>query len=344
MLDITRPDLPYATTQNRARLDSVEFPVLLANHAPMVHTAMSRLGASPERIGEWYEQYREVKQLQPIPPGVAPITGASWRDHLGDRSREADYRDFMIAEVARLGRKGAIRRYLPELIPGIGASATHPLMRIAYALLADDDEEVGTAIGYWAATYLPLGHLEGQVPETGDPLAVLARIGTIEGIRDYDEGFHLLWHHMRKVATLPGFAPIWGMLEIDETTLEKMAAVGLNVYAATMDFAALHIVTGLHWCRVLMPYLDDPEPLLRYYWQAIAALVPYVGFPTPLTVEEMATMRALPAPSWEEIKAAAIASPDEHDISLTFSASEEEKVWGDPLYRVVAARRVGLLP
>jgi len=344
MLDITRPGLPYAATQDRARLDAVEFPVLLANHAPMVHTAMHRLGASPERIGEWYEHYRVVKQLQPIPPSVAPITEADWRDHLGDRTREADYRDFMLGEVARLGRAEAIRRYLPALIPGIGASATHPLMRIAYGLLANDDEEIGTAIGYWATTYLPLAFDPDQAPETADPLAVLARIGTIGGIHDYDEGFHLLWHHMRKVASLPDFPPIWGMLAIDETTLEKMAAVALNLYAATMDFAALHIVTGLHWCRILMPWLDDAEPLLRYYWQAIATLVPYVGFPTPLSAAEMAAMRALPAPSWDAIKRAAVASPDEHDISLTFSASEEEKIWGDPLYRVVAARRVGLLP
>ncbi len=38
-----------------------------------------------------------------------------------------------------------------------------------------------------------------------------------------------------------------------------------------------------------------------------------------------------------------VACADEHDISLTYSAFAEEAVWGDPLYRVVAARRVGLI-
>ena len=34
--------------------------------------------------------------------------------------------------------------------------------------------------------------------------------------------------------------------------------------------------------------------------------------------------------------AKAVQSEDEHDISLVFSASEEERAYGDRLYRVVA--------
>ena len=48
-------------------------------------------------------------------------------------------------------------------------------------------------------------------------------------------------------------------------------------------------------------------------------------------------------PSDAAIAAAAVASDDEHDHSLVFSAFEEFRVFGDPLYKVVAARRVGLL-
>ena len=54
--------------------------------------------------------------------------------------------------------------------------------------------------------------------------------------------------------------------------------------------------------------------------------------------------RQLPAPDWPEIRAAAALSYDEHDLSLTFSAEEEEKVYGDPLYKLSAARRLGLVP
>ena len=84
-------------------------------------------------------------------------------------------------------------------------------------------------------------------------------------------------------------------------------------------------------------------PLYRAFWQVIAALVPKIGFPALPSAEALQAMRETPAPGWPEIRAAAIASNDEHDVSLVFSASQEEMVWHDPLYRVVAARRVRLI-
>jgi hypothetical protein len=48
-------------------------------------------------------------------------------------------------------------------------------------------------------------------------------------------------------------------------------------------------------------------------------------------------------PDWPEIAAAAVKSDDEHDLSLTFSAREEWRTYGDRLYQVVAARRVKLI-
>jgi len=60
------------------------------------------------------------------------------------------------------------------------------------------------------------------------------------------------------------------------------------------------------------------------------------------TAEALAQMRAEKCPSWPDICSAAVASDDEHDHSLVFTAWEEEKFWGDALYRVVAARRMGL--
>ena len=80
------------------------------------------------------------------------------------------------------------------------------------------------------------------------------------------------------------------------------------------------------------------------FWQVIASLIPKIGFPVFPSADEVQDMRERDAPEWPEIKAAAIASYDEHDVSLTFSASEEQKAWGgDRLYRVAAARRLRLI-
>ncbi|MBY5708002.1 questin oxidase family protein [Rhizobium leguminosarum] len=327
----------------RAREDSVEFPYLLANHVPMVLIALDRLGASAERLEQWYEQYRESHALPLMPPPVAPIIRAAWAEALGDRTREADYRAFFIAETRRLGIDAVIRTYLPAMVNGLAGSATHPLMRLAYAVLKRDDQEVGTALGYWAACYLPLPFATGAVPDTDDPGSVLADVGNIEGIRDYEPETDLLWHNIRAVAALPGFRPVIDRLAFNADTPRRMAATSLALFAGTMDFSALHSVTGMHWLRLVSPHLENAEPFYRAFWQVIASLVPKIGFPALPTAGALEEMRRRQAPAWAEIKRAAVSSDDEHDVSLVFSALQEEEVWKDPLYRVVAARRVGLI-
>jgi len=337
------PEFPLEKVLEKARRDSVEFPYLLANHVPMVLIALDRMGASAERLDEWYTTYRRTNKLVVAPPPVARIDPARWDEALGDRTRETDYRLYFIGEVERLGIDAAIRHYLPRLIQGVGGSALHPLMRLAYAVLKNDQKEAGTALGYWAACYLPLPGPTGIAPETDDPAAVLAAMGCVAGTHDYTSETDLLWHNIRAVAALPEFAPVIDRLHICAETPKRMAQTALAVFAATMDFSALHAVTGLHWVRLVAPHIDDPLPLYRAFWQVIAALVPKIGFPALPSAEALQTMREIPAPEWPEIRAAAVASNDEHDVSLVFSASQEELVWGDPLYRVVAARRVRLI-
>ena len=99
-----------------ARSYSAEFPLFLANHQPMMLVALDRLGASPERLEEWFAIYRDVSGLVPQPPSVAKIGCADWASHLGDRSRERDYREFFTGEVRRLGIGPAVAAYLPTLI------------------------------------------------------------------------------------------------------------------------------------------------------------------------------------------------------------------------------------
>lgn len=323
---------------------SAEFPVFLANHLPMVLVAMHRLGGSDERLGEYFASYRDANRLQPLPPPVASIARANWSAALGDRTRETDYRIFFHDEIGRLGARGAIGAYLPRLLPGVAASATHGLMRLAYGALRDDDAEIATALGYWAATYLELGAAAGATPTTADPAEVLLRMRTVASYRHVETELDLLWHFMRAVAAKPEFRPVVDWLAIGPDTGERVRKASLALYAGTMDFCALHAVTGCHWLRMIAPAAPDPGLALRYFWQAIAALYPKIGFPDLPTAEMLGEWRRLPCPDWPEIEATAVRSDDEHDLSLVFSAREEWKAFGDRLYQVVAARRIRLIP
>jgi hypothetical protein len=340
---VAREDGVLQRLLSESRAFSGEFPFCLANHLPMVLVAMHKLGGPDERLAEFFETYRKANQLQAPPPAIAPIDRSDWTAALGARDRERDYRAFFGDEVGRLGAKGAATAYLPTLLPGLAASATHGLMRLAYGAMRDDAAEIGTAFGYWAATYLPLGRASSAPPETNDPVGVLLRMRGVEAYRDIHPDRDLLWHFMRAIAAKPEFAPLVDWLEIGPETLPRMRAASLALYAGTMDFCALHALTGCHWLRLIETLTPDFAMALRYFWQAIAALYPKMDFPGLPAAEALGEWRRASCPDWSEIAAAAVGSDDEHDLSLVFSAREEWRLTGDRLYQVVAARRMKLI-
>lgn len=330
-----------------ARRLSAEFGEALANHAAMVLWAQRQLGGTERDARRFLDAYIRANHLAPMLPLDEPILRTDWTARLGDRRAEAAYRAFFREELARLGSAATLQRqYLPRLLPGIAASALHALMRLAYAQDSGSVAEVAEALGYWAATYLPLGEGIGAAPVTDQPAAVLLRVADQPTLRalEFDDG--LLWHAMRRTAAMPAFAPVHDWLAVRPDTIRRMAQDSLMVFAATGEFCALHAVSGTHWLRLVLPVLEpvDQDRAIRFFWQAIASVYPKMRFPLPLTEAEAGSQRALPAPGWPAIAAAACASDEEHDVSLVYSARCEEAQWGDPLYRVVAARRVGLLP
>jgi hypothetical protein len=322
---------------------SAEFPFCLANHLPMVLVALHRMGASDDRLEAYCRFYHKQNGLASIPERIAEITRDNWRDFLGHREREGDYRTFFAHEVATLGATPSALHYLPQLMPGIAASATHAFMRMAYATMTDSDEETGVALAYWAATYLSLGASREAKPSTDDPTEVLTFMYGPQAFRHVEPERDLLWHFMRAVSEKPEFAPVVDRLAITPETHDRIARCSLALYAGTLDFCALHAVTGTHWLRLMAPRTPDAATPPRYFWQAIASLVPKIGFPVLPSADELEAWRRISLPDWREIYREAVARDDEHDLSLTFSAGEEFKHYGDRLYQYAAAKRLSFV-
>ena len=91
------------------------------------------------------------------------------------------------------------------------------------------------------------------------------------------------------------------------------------------------------------PRTPAPTVPLRYFWQAIAALVPKIGFLELPSADQLDCWRNMPLPDWPEIFREAVGRDDEHDLSLPFSAGEEFKRYGDRLYLYAAAKRLGFV-
>jgi hypothetical protein len=340
------PDLPPEAEALLAEMPQwgSEFDRTFANHAPMVLTALARIGGSPGQMQRFFDHYRGSKTLRPFGPVGNMLDDDTWRTAIGQREREPDLRVFFTGEVARLGIDGALRLFLPVLVGGVAASAFHALMRTAYGVLRQNESDIAVALAYWAATYLALPPSRGRGPITRDPAEVLSRVAGIEALHRLTL-HELLWQNIRDATATAAFEPVVDWLEIGPDAMKRMAATAIQVFSATQHFAALHIVTGLHWIRLIAPHCDQTtlNTMLRVFWQAIAALMPEMGFPALPAQPTFDAWRRIPAPGWAEIRSAAAASFDEHDISLAFSACEEMSVYCDPLYRVATARRLGLI-
>jgi hypothetical protein len=308
----------------------------LSNHMSMGLYSLCSLGADAAELQRFAEAH--WAQLEPLPtePGPA-ISGNAWKTRLGQRDAINAYRALFTQAIARQGRDVTLRKYLPDLLPGIGSAGFHGLIRTGYGVRFNDDREVADGLAYWATAFVTLGSL-GPVGREREPRVLLESVHatpTLAAGRDLPG--HLITGKMKFAAELPEFRAKVNALAPDDTTLAALAAATVRIFSDSNDFTLLHAVTSTHAYRLIQPFMTQPELGLRYFWQAVLAA--YVSVGAPRVVEPPAG----DVPSWNESLARARASLDEHDIKLVEVAHEQSAFYADPLYRRAAARRLKLL-
>ncbi|MCI0589251.1 MAG: questin oxidase family protein [Planctomycetes bacterium] len=302
-------------------------------HLPMSLLALSSMGASPARLEDFAE--KGLRGLGPFPAGGRPVDPAAWERSLGRRESVPSFVRLFASEIRARGSETVLRRSLPVLLPGVSSLAFHALIRTAYAVRFHEEEDLPHALGCWAATFGTLGPIEEASKPDPDPLALLERArrsAQLGGKRQRGDIVAVL----NGAAALPGFETVSTALSIRDDSVARMADAALRLYAATRDFTVLHLVTGTQAWRVLEPLLPDRDLGRRYYWQAFAAA--YVGLGTP----EVGPPLAASAASWDAILEETRGRDDDHDVKLVDACREEEKVYGEALYRRAAALRLGL--
>ena len=146
-----------------------EFLGWLSNHGPMAADALLRLGHGDDVI-PWVSRYE--RRLQPSPAPRWPIDEVGWRDPLGDPSRLGDWLALFTRLVHEEPWRQVLTRWWPRLLPGAIASSTHGLIRTGHVVRALGErvtparlDELGQALGYWAARWQPV---PGYRPARGD--------------------------------------------------------------------------------------------------------------------------------------------------------------------------------
>lgn len=320
-----------------------EFGGGLADHLPMALAALEGLGADTARREEFAAHY--ARQLDPAPAPVAAPDEAAILDRLGEPGLYPEALAFFDAAVARESAAPALRRFLPRLADGVAAVAFHGAIRTAYGLSADIDEEVAAGLAYWSAHFIPVSLPTNSGTQNGTIAALLGEISDVFA-RHRDE------IDLAQPGITVRIAEVLSHRELSDAlaraasyrplTFEALSETALAIYLETDDFTALHGVTGAHAARALSSVLDPGDDcVLVGCWAGLCAA--YASFGAPPLSRPLTAYEEDP-PDWKTIREAAIASNDDHDVKLTFSCAQEAAHYGrDRLYRLAAARRLGLI-
>jgi hypothetical protein len=316
--------LAYAATYAAGRLR-------LSNHLPMVLTALHRLQAPAAAL---------QAQLQRHAPRLEKLTPDS------DEARAAQC---FAAELERDGLPAVLARHLPHLLEAAETAAFHGVIRLAYALDADHPAEIAYALAAWQTQRTTLGPAlsatpKGQAARLAD---VLTALSDQPGLAFAPQQDTTITQDMQQCAALPGFnAAVNGEASPSPAalTLESLAEASLAVYLGSRDFTALHLVTGCHALRLVLPHANfDVErtgAVLRGVWRAWLAAWLSIGRPRP---DWVAVYLGGPASEadWQAALPTLATSRDDHRIKLAWTALDEWRHRGWPGYaRVLPAAAV----
>jgi hypothetical protein len=106
-----------------------------------------------------------------------------------------------------------------------------------------------------------------------------------------------------------------------------MSAACLQVFHATHDFFALHMVTASHAMRVCAPYAGTEVHAIG----SVALATAYLAIGAP-ACDAIGVLPAHPVPT-----TLLRHDSDEHDIKIAFSCMEQARIFDDPRYSAVAA-------
>ncbi|MBQ4810059.1 hypothetical protein A7985_06240 [Pseudoalteromonas luteoviolacea] len=300
----------------------------LATHLPMVLIALSKLKAPDEILLKAFDNGLDELELTDNLDKVNVVEGVE--SELGNSGSYLSYLKYYQRELAENGVNTVLEKTLPSLISGIAASAFHGLIRLAYAVEANNQSEMAIALAFWSSEYQPFKLSDKTTEESCED--ILARLSK------YGENFRfspgIIVDRMDEIAGLlqrldseiqPAF--------IDLSTIRQFA---IKSYYLQDDFTLLHTVTGCHAFSIILPFIDDVECALRSFWKAI--VVAYLS--TGLAYKGEKIIIPCKEVCFDLVRDNACLSNDSHVIKLVYSCLREYQLSGDSLYYLAAHRAV----
>ena len=320
-----------------------------SNHAPMVTETLFTLGR-PDAVLPWIEGYK--RRFQDHPQAHNPISPGAWQASLGDSSRGADWTAFFDRALAEAPWQAVLQTWVPHLVPGLMAAATHGLIRTGHAVRSltagatpQRLHELAEGLGYWAARYQRLPGRPSGRHSAYSPSEAMQYVGRIHG-PDFEARGSIV-QQVKGLDEQPAFAQA---IDLVDTTgdlawfLSELTETCVQIYLANPRgvIAFVHTVTAPSALRLLAPFLSDAEARLaaRYAWQACAGIYAWYSATPPSAPTDL-------MPPTEDSAALidrALAAGGAHTIKFTEACLREYALHPKPVYLAAArdaAERVG---
>ncbi|QCD53873.1 questin oxidase family protein [Streptomyces hawaiiensis] len=288
----------------------------LTNHAPMVVEALAAHGRA-DAVHRWLDLYRH--KLEDLPGPVAPVTGADWREALGDPRRAADWIGHFGRALAEQPWRDVLAVWWPQLLPGMYGGSTHLVIRVGHAVRALEAcvnaprlAELAHGLGYWAARHRPVS---GIAALPAAPSAARS-LDAVPPIADPRGGFP---DRLAAVRRLPLWADDVTDPDTARTRLAELVRAATHRYATHGHGEATMLVHAATAPNAVLRTLGSlPRalwaPSLHAAWTASAAVTAMYATAEPAP--------RVPAPrrTAEEMLERALAHGDEHVVKFTDTA------------------------
>ena len=355
-----RVDLTLDEAYERMHRTGPEFDGWLSNHGPMAADAILRMGHGPE-LDRWLQDY--AGRLDAAPARRWGIASSDWLEYLGDPSRLGDWTDFFSLRLREEPWREVLTPWWPRLLPGSIAASTHGLIRTGHAvraLLEQETEprvdELGNALGYWAARWQPLpraiGSAEAGRGATRGPAAwtdLLRSTPTLDLTGGARARLHQLDTSDAWAVFLQRNQPPEPVADEVPAAIDDLVDAAVSAYA---DWASGHPVMLVHAATapraagLVLPALPRRlwQQTLRWSWQTSAAIAALYRPSPPATGSDghvgLADGTEEPdLAEWADLADLAVRHADEHVIKLT-EVALESMVRGRP--RAAAAVQAAL--
>jgi len=300
----------------------------LATHLPMVLIALKRLNAADMILETTFEE--SIKDLNLIGnlDNVVPVENIT--DYLGDSSKYLCYLKYFITQLNSYGVESVLKKSLPILIFGVAASAFHALIRLAYAIEENNENEIAIALAFWCSEFQLVAISEEKICAT--PMEILKKLAPLGKNYNFSPG--IIVDRIDEIGKL--LKSNGCIIQPETISYDELRRLALNAFYGEDDFTLLHTVTACHAFSIIMPYLKDKESAIRELWKAI--LVAYLS--TGLGYETTKAALLEVDCDFSLLIENAIKSNNSHTVKLVYSCFCEYLKYKEPMYYVVAKRAV----